>query len=68
MKTYIWKYTATVHGGKGKIKGRVEAPTFSQAENAVKENNLMVDEVSGLKLDRSPNARLYSFEKWEQAA
>jgi len=58
MKTYIWKYTATVHGGKGKIKGRVE----------VKENNLMVDEVSGLKLDRSPNARLHPFEKWGQAA
>lgn len=64
MKTYIWKYSASVHGGKGKIKGRVKAPTFSEAETAVKENNLMVDAVSNLKLDRSPNARLHSFEKW----
>ena len=52
MKKYVWSYKATVHGGKGLIKGRVEAATGFEAERLVKDDNLMVDSVE-VKLVRN---------------
>lgn len=69
MHLYIWKYTAKVQGGRGVIKGRVEAPSHSAAERRIKECNLMVDSVKSISIDRSKNARLNNFDKWpEQTA
>lgn len=39
-----------------------------QAEQAIKRNNLMVDAVLNVKIDRSVNARLYAFEPWQELA
>jgi len=44
-KLYIWTYKAKVQGGRGFIRGRVEAPNGFQAEQEIKRNNLMVDAV-----------------------
>ncbi len=62
---YIWTYKAKVQGGRGFIRGRVEAPNGFQAEQAIKRNNLMVDAVLTVKIDRSVNARLHAFEPWQ---
>ncbi|WOE32785.1 MULTISPECIES: hypothetical protein [unclassified Acinetobacter] len=67
-KLYIWAYKAKVQGGRGFIRGRVEAPTGSHAEQAIKRNNLMVDSIDKIKIDRSVNARILPYEKWEGAA
>lgn len=64
MPLYIWKYTAKVPGGRGVIKGRVEAPSYSEAENRIKECNQMIAGIKNLAIDRSKNARLNHFEKW----
>lgn len=42
--TYIWLYEAK--SAHGKIKGRVQARSYTQAVNRVKELNLMIDEVT----------------------
>lgn len=65
MNLYIWNYKARVAGGRGFIKGRVEAPSYSHAEQAIKDNNLMVNSVAEIKLDRSPTARNQSYEAWQ---
>ena len=62
---YIWTYKAKVQGGRGFIRGRVEAPNGFQAEQAIKRNNLMVDAVLNVKIDRSVNARLHAFKPWQ---
>ena len=67
-KLYIWAYRAKVQGGRGFILGRVEAPTGFHAEQKIKANNLMVDEVLKIKVDRSANARIQPYEKWSDAA
>ena len=67
-KLYIWTYKAKVQGGRGFIRGRVEAPNDFQAEQEIKRNNLMVDAVLNVKIDRSVNARLYAFEPWQELA
>jgi type II secretory pathway component PulF len=64
MNLYIWAYKAKVQGGRGFVTGRVEAPTYSHAEQAIKQNNLMVNEVQKITIDRSPNARQQKFEAW----
>lgn len=64
MHLYIWKYTAKVQGGRGVIKGRVEAPNQSEAERRIKECNLMVDVIRSISIDRNKNARLNHFDKW----
>ncbi|MEX5380568.1 hypothetical protein [Acinetobacter towneri] len=51
-KNYVWTYKAKVQGGRGYINGQVEAPTFSQAEQIVFDDNLLVDSVE-LKLCRN---------------
>ena len=67
-KLYIWTYKAKAQGGRGFIRGRVEAPNGFQAEQAIKRNNLMVDAVLNVKIDRSVNARLHAFEPWQELA
>ena len=51
-KNYVWSYKAKVQGGRGCIPGPVEVPTFSQAEQIVFDDNLLVDSVE-LKLCRN---------------
>lgn len=65
---YIWTYKAKVQGGRGFIRGRVESPNGFQAEQAIKRNNLMVDSIDKIKIDRSVNARVLPFEVWRGAA
>ena len=67
-KLYIWTYKAKVQGGRGFIHGRVEAPNGFQAEQAIKRNDLMVDAILKVKIDRSVNARLHAFEPWQGVA
>ena len=52
QKNYVWAYKAKVQGGRGYITGQVEAPTYSQAEQLVIDDNLLVDSVE-LKLCRN---------------
>ncbi|WP_347455663.1 hypothetical protein [Acinetobacter thermotolerans] len=69
MNLYIWAYKAKVQGGRGYVTGRVEAPTYSHAEQAIRADNLMVDQIESIKLDRSPNAReLNNYLPWQGAA
>ena len=67
-KLYIWTYKAKVQGGRGFIRGRVEVSFCFYSDQEIKRNNLMVDAVLNVKIDRSVNARLYAFEPWQELA
>ena len=61
MSTYIWIYEARLEPN-GIMRGRIEAKSFSEAVQKVKDNNLMVNSVTA-KLHKNQNqARKEKFE------
>lgn len=62
MKTYIWSYEATTHNGSGTLKGRIEAPNGFKAQLAVKDNNLMINNVKVKLIKNQEQARKSNYE------
>ena len=61
MNQYIFLYTAKMHP-RGTIKGRVEARNGLEAQNKIKDSNLMVNSVSVKVAANQAAARKLKFE------